>query len=304
VSIEKDNVFIGMREQFWRKDDSGMRIKGFSKAVGQGTFLFSVGGADYYSNDALFTATPVLNNFFEGAKAIFNFTGIVFQNLQELFNAEFTWNIESKVYCEKASSDKQAQEIYEKYTYYHYIPTQLSSKGGFLEKCCSVLYGETAGKLMKQFYLLVKEIGDKDSVFPFVSAYFHFEIRDLFLKQQDLNKFNIESEKSKWASILELTQQGSLLVEEALACDDFKDNIRFEVEQLAKFLNVGVRFSSIILSIFRKDDVATSTIDDLENYISDNFKSDFLLKTSGEIGQWPIYIERLKEVIKINKEIK
>lgn len=304
----RDNVMFGFREQFWRHDNKKMRIKELSESLntegqGHGIFLFSVSGADLYSNDSLFSAGPVLNSFFEGSTAIFNFSGVVFQDMQELFNSEYAWNLHSTTFSEVPKSYDDAVAKYSLYTYKHYIPPVLSAEGGFIEECCQSLYGKDAGKAMKHFYLL----GSDNDEYPLAVMYWPFSLAKLFLKSQNLQDYKIEVEKQKWQNILDLTEKALVLVEKALKCEDFNRDFRSDVEQLQKCLTVGQMFAQIVFNIFSQKAAAFGEktnlkkgIKKLEQFILNNFQFNFSSPGNSDIELWPTYIENLKKVVEIN----
>lgn len=293
----KDNALFGFREQFRRKDNGKLRIKEMADSInehGQGhdIFVFAVGGADLYANDALYSATPVLNNAFEGAASIFNFSGIVFQEPQELLNSEYTWNISSNVYSESIPSRDASIDLYSKYTYKRYIPTQIDD---FLKKSCQYLYGKDAADYMKQFYLLGSESQD----FPLCIMYYQFSLRKFFecYHGQIINR--VKDTPEKWERILEQTQQGLRFVKKALACKSIPLIIRLDVEMLFKCLTVGEKFALVVHGILATTNITKINVIlcELEKYIADNFQFNFTSPGNGDIELWPTYIKKLKEII-------
>jgi len=303
-----NNVQFGFREQFWRHDNAHMRIKEMAenlKTRGKehGIFLFAVSGADLYLNDALFSAGPVLNSFFEGSSSIFNFSGVIFQDLQELFNSEFTWNLHSDIFSEIPASYTDAVEKFVLYTQKHHIPAELAAEGGFIEECCQHLYGDEAGKLMARLFLL----GTDTNEFPLAVMYYQFSLKKLFLKSKDLKEYDSEAEQHKWHNIVEQTEKALELIDNALKCDDLKTGIRPDVEQLRKCLIVGKMFAGIVCGVFTantsqdesKDNLIAS-ITVLEKFISGYFEFNFSSPGNSDIELWPEYIERLKKVVETN----
>lgn len=294
----KENVLFGFREQFRREDNGKMRIKEMADSLnksgqGHGMFLFAVGGADLYLNDALYSATPVLNNAFEGATSIFNFSGVVFQEPQELLNSEYTWNINSNVYSESIPSRDEAIKLYEKYAYKRYIPAPIKV---FLEKSCRYLYGNDAADYIRQFYLL----GSETQEYPLCIMYYRFSLKKFFqCYHGEIAGREKENTPEKWKEILEQTRQGVKLIEKALACKSIPTIIRPDVDMLFKCLTVGEKFADAVCWILVKTNAkkVNLILCELEEYIADNFQFNFTSPGNSDIELWPIYIKKLKEIV-------
>lgn len=292
-----ENVFFGFREQFRRKDNGKLRIKEIAKSLkekgkGHGIFLFAVGGADLYCNDALYSATPVLNKAFEGADAIFNFSGIVFQEPQELLNVEFCWNLNSKVCSEMIPSRDESLTLYRNFAYKRYIPAALP---GFLENCCAYLYGTEASVFLKKFYLL----GTENQEYPLCIMYYQFYLLKFFQRVKGEIPKKASDKPEKWKNIFIQTRRGIKLLEKAIEKTSSASEILENLEMLYKCLNVGEKFAQAVYQMLAegKRQEINLILCKLEKYIADNFQLNFTSPGNSDIELWPLYIRKLREMI-------
>ena len=297
------NVLLGFREQFWRMDNSQLRIKELAKSLedkgnGHGIFVFSVGGADLFSNNAMISATPLLNNYFEGATAVFNFSGILFQEPQQLINSEFSWNSSPAV--DLADTYEEAVQCYRKYTDLHYLPDEFKLSDAFFSKYCEYLYGVKAGKWLFKLNLLESGSGE----FPLSIMFYPFKSQQLFWKLEEIEKLDFGKEAVKWRNILELNTKAIEYTNKALECDDLNKIFLPDIKHLLKCLNVGAQFARIIADIFnaKKNNNKmfqniNSNILRLEKYIANEFQFQFSSPGNSDIELWYEYIKRVKKTI-------
>ncbi len=297
------NVLLGFREQFWRMDNSQLRIEELAKSLkakgnGHGIFIFSVSGSDLYLNNAMISAAPVLNNYFTGATAIFNFSGILFQEPQQLINSEFSWN--SLRAMDLAPTYEEAVQSYRKYTDLHYLPAGFKSPDGFLAEYCKYLYGSKAGKWLFKLNLLGSDAGE----FPLSIMFYPFKSQQLFWKLEEIKKLDFGKEASKWRKILELNTKAIRYTNKALECDDLNKIFLPDIRHLLKCLNVGMQFARIIADIFNTRKLNSkmrqeinSNISLLEKYISNEFQFEFSSPGNSDIELWHEYIKRIKKTI-------
>jgi hypothetical protein len=125
-----------------------------------GIFLFFAGGADNDSNDYPFTGVPALNALFMGAKSIYNFSGDFYQEPMELINAEYSWNVHSTGFYKDPLTYTEAVETQRKLMLDENEARPLLVRDGLFQRACNLLYGQTAGPIMAEYYRAFEWIPD------------------------------------------------------------------------------------------------------------------------------------------------
>ena len=162
------NVFFVMREQFAEIDGEG-RLERLSRLLRengspQRLMTFYVSGAALYGDNAVFSSLPAMNGAVSsGNGAMFDFSGVLFQRPQQIFNSECSWNIgcreggealplndRKRIFNEYAESLAKRDMVFARH----------AAKDGWLAKACQQLYGPKAGRLMFKYQLLRTPHGD------------------------------------------------------------------------------------------------------------------------------------------------
>ena len=153
-----ENMEIGFREVFPQQGTGTRWMDAYQQRLGaQGlnarTFVFFLGGADLYSRDSFnypFAGTAAMNGIFRGAEAIFNFSGAVFQEPLQLFNAEFSWNVEAPGHV-IPDRYEEARATWQSLMKNRSLGIEIRGPDGFLAEAFRQLYGEEAGKQLMRF---------------------------------------------------------------------------------------------------------------------------------------------------------
>lgn len=151
------NVQFGFREVLPQKQGGEKWTEVFQQVMKKegspaGMFLFFAGGADGFRSDFPLTGTPALNAMFTGATTLYNASGDSYQEPMEVINAEYTWNVRSRGHFRDPRRYSEAEELLYRYIYEEDQPTEIFGAGGIYETACELLYGPSAGKVMKDYY--------------------------------------------------------------------------------------------------------------------------------------------------------
>lgn len=286
-----ENLLFGIREQFWQKGEPVLRIGQLAERLqregnGHGLFVFSVGGADLYNNSALFSSAPRLNHFFAGAKAIFNFNGGLFAPAQEIYNAEYTWNLRSPWGIDEAADDPAAAKIYLERS----VEMRHPEPEALLRAITRHLYGEAAGAEMEAFYLLQGE----ERQFPLAIA-FRLCRQLLGRKEPDAAQ-----ERRRWSAAREATLRGLECVRKALACPGIEAMLYEELQYLCASLEFGERLAEIVADGFAPDargEEIAERFEALEAWVVARYPQDFTSRYEGEANLWRGYLCDLRGLL-------
>ena len=151
------NVQFGFREVLPQKQGGEKWTEVFQQVMKKegiqaGMFLFFAGGADGFRSDFPLTGTPALNAMFTGATTLYNASGDFYQEPMEVINAEYTWNVRSRGRFRDPRRYAEAEELLYQYIYEQDQPTEIFGAGGIYELACELLYGPSAGKIMRDYY--------------------------------------------------------------------------------------------------------------------------------------------------------
>ncbi len=282
-----DRVLFCMREQFWNRDGSGPRLAQLAERLrteggGHGIFAFVVGGADLFNNDALFTAAPRLNHFCRGAAGIFNFNGGLFAPVQEIYNAEYCWNLDSPYGVDVATDEASAARIYRERSSTMEIP----EPDALFEACLQRCYQGASGA-MERFYRLRGEWGTYPLALPF------WLCRKLFAKPYAAH--DRATMQAKWSATNEVTNEGIDAVDGALQALAPGHPNHEELLYLRRSLSFGSRLSAIVADTFAhapNESLLRLRIDELErDFIEPRV---FTSPHEGEMNLWPGYLEKLR----------
>lgn len=156
---DDENFEIGFREVFPQQGTGVRWLDAYRQRLGsQGlntrTFLFFLGGADLYSRDSFnypFAGTAAMNGIFKGAETIYNFSGAVFQEPLQLFNAEYSWNVNAPGHV-IPSRYEETRSTWRALMNNRRLAPEITGPTGFLAEAFRQLYGDDAGAKMHRIF--------------------------------------------------------------------------------------------------------------------------------------------------------
>ena len=156
---DDENFEIGFREIFPQQGTGVRWLDAYRQRLGsQGlntrTFLFFLGGADLYSRDSFnypFAGTAAMNGIFKGAETIYNFSGAVFQEPLQLFNAEYSWNVNAPGHV-IPSRYEETKSTWKALMNNRDLAPEITGPTGFLAEAFRQLYGDDAGAKMHRIF--------------------------------------------------------------------------------------------------------------------------------------------------------
>lgn len=156
----RDKVYPGFREIFINHTDNLRRAPQLKEALSENGEEQNFGiiyfyGADGHHNDKLFLSAPVLNYIFEGVEMLATSCGHSYSEPLQLLNAEYMWNPHGSDFFtieEKPDNYKAFKKLYFECQYSQFKPEGLYND--FLKTACIKLYGEPAGNVMHEMFLI------------------------------------------------------------------------------------------------------------------------------------------------------
>ena len=294
------NLLLLMREQFCCKGSTPFRTTVMAENSSRGIAMFAINGADSYINGKLFAPGALLNGFYKGSEMIFNFAGTLYQEPQEVFNAECCWNLpplKQETVEQARAFSKDGGEIIRRMPETFRIPEELTSKNGFLTQFCRSFYGPEAGCRMVR----VIKLGN-DRIYPMTSIMFRFDKQHLFDDSfLDCTKNIGRAELLKqWQGILRETAKARVLAEEMkeMPPDPF---VREILAQFVHTLTFSERLAEIVAGIFAANPDRTALLGKITSarkYLKNNFQFRFTSPAEGEQSLWSGYLDRLENAVK------
>ena len=295
----KENVNLCIREQFLRRDDNQRRVAQMARALrergnGHGLFIFSLSFASLYAQGPLFQAYPATTNEInDGAETVYFFCGRIFQEPQILLNADWMWNGTPRAGLELPPTASAFWETFRAYRSGKLKPRAIHGPGGYLEKACTRLYGEEAGRQMKRLYELEGQ--------PVCYG------RRVLHKRDDPDH--------DWRVHREATRKAIDCVAAALSANDLRQENRWILERFLEALRLGERFSTIrvdyqeLRAMAEDDSVSAQALDDrcarieagikaMEDYINDRFPSRWVTPNGGDFAYWHSALMETRDAVK------
>ena len=227
----------------------------------QKLMVFFVSGGALYGENAVFSSLPSFNSLVVGGNgAIFDFSGVLFQRPQQLFNSECSWNANYRPEGETLALDdreKQGIEYRKRMGKRDFIDPRHLDPDGFLAKCCKLLYGDKAGKLIFRYQTLRTAHGDG----PLALLYQQIVMEKLFrklnskptpdAKPESLGRpvLSYEDAALRWEEQAEITRLGAKLISNAMP--SVKGWLGKELQRQAAQLRIGAVFAELIGKIYR-----------------------------------------------------
>lgn len=151
------NVQAGFREIFPMRHGGERWTERFQAAMALTDsplklFMFYIGGADNFKTDYPLSGSPVMNALFRGAAGMYNASGDFYGEPMELINAEYCWNTKSSGFFHVPLTYTEAVDSWHRFMYVKDEPPEIFGAAGLFERACRLLYGQTAGPVMMDYY--------------------------------------------------------------------------------------------------------------------------------------------------------
>lgn len=315
----KDNVFFGMREQFAACSGKEGRLAHLSSLIAnsgcpQKLMLFFVSGGALYGENAAFSSLPSMNSLVAGGSgAFFNFSGVLFQRPQQLYNSECTWNAYHRAGGEtlEVTDREQMRILYAKRLSERvFIDQRHYDSNGYLSKACQWIYGNKAGKLLFQYQLLHTRHGDG----PLVVLYQQTIMERLFKKLSSPPEpkaspsglkrpvTSYADAAMRWEEQAEITEKGRILIEKARRM--VNGWLGVELARQAAQLKLGCAFAQLIGALYRRRDgmfiarqFLTKRLKRIEKMMQ-KLPHDYESTEDGDGSVYPEIIVKIKEIIR------
>ncbi len=312
------NVYFVMREQFSNCEGGEGRLQRLSRLINeagciQKLMVFFVSGGALYGENAVFSSLPSFNSLVVGGNgAIFNFSGVLFQRPQQLFNSECSWNANYRPDGETIALDdreRQGQEYRRRMSKRDFIDQRHLEPDGFLAKCCKLLYGDKAGELIFRYQMLRTAHGDG----PLVLLYQQTVMEKLFRKLNSKPNPNANPESLgrpvlsyedaalRWEEQAEITLQGTRLLSNAMP--SVKGWLGTELRRQVAQLRIGAVFAELIGKLYRRLDgvaVPKTTLLDMVKRLRlmmHRLPHDYPILEDGDGALYEKHLENLTEFI-------
>ena len=261
----RDKVFPGFREIFLNHGDNSRRVPQLQAALatddaelGYGIFYFY--GADGHYNDQLFLATPALNYIFDGVEMLVSSSGHSYSEPLQLLNAEYSWNPHTSDFFTLATKPADYagfKKLYFQCQYKQFKPAALYQD--FLATACAKLYGEVAGGVMHEMFLVEGENGEPPIPYLDNSGLIRGEVRGEedgegrregivfdFYSWPGQNSAETKETKDRIRirirQSLAATAKASAVLEKGLQKDNIEDRSRAYLRWYAASLAEGIRY--------------------------------------------------------------
>ena len=254
---------------------------------GHGLFVFSVCGADLHTNSTLFTAHPRLNHFFEGGRCIFNIDGGFFAGPQEIYNAEYAWNLRSPYGIDTATNLEEAKTSHLNRA----VKLGYLKDDQLLKRACDLYYGQ-AGSILVNFYTQ----RDENNNYPAVMCYLLFQ--RLFLKSYAEHDRGVV--ERQWSGIGKQTIKALELIDEAILVLGSHSNVHSELNHLRESLVFGGKAAGIVTQVFSATPDwpwIEKEIKKLHDFVVLNRPRHFTSSFEGEMNLWTSYLDGLSAFI-------
>ena len=330
------NVYLCLREQF-ANDDGSLRIQALHeefrrRQVAPKLMVFSVSGAALYGvNNAGFSSLPEMNSLFTGADGVFNFSGVLYQRPQQLFNCECTWNLECRQDGETwnpvgvsrdasiqhllrtCGTDSRQDAIQRRQAGTEpacVVAPRHQQPDGWLAKACRLLYGEAAGELVWKYLLLRTDY----NIYP-LSTIFKQAMMDRVMEHtrgpfpETIQRrglrciYPLPDAIDYWQQLDRVTGEGLALIRQA-AHASRPGFLRDELVQQTRTLAFGQLFARAMAQFFlhaqkpsaKARQAIADTLAQMED-AAQAFPRDFLTPDDGEASLYPRYCDKMRQML-------
>jgi len=272
------NIYLCCREMY---DGPGKRFLCIDKIAGivrkygeHKLFLFSINGADCYTNGGIFTPGAVYNGYFRAADCLFNFAGTIFQETQEAYNAECCWNLPPlpEKFVSTPGSFVRPLVFYD-------TPPEFFRRGGFVRRFADAFYGRAAGKWMVKI-LELRHGSGRQALYPLLLANYMLRKKPygVFDRTDSLEGIDCETMRRDWRIVAGLTRR-ALGYAEAMAREELPAARREELERMVDSFGFGLRIAELHAGIFaarRNRSALRRKLAECRRFVRRRFGSDFL----------------------------
>ena len=246
--VPGENIYLCCRELYAAPEGEKLCIDEIAQVVrrhGHKLFLFSVNGADSFLSDALFAPGAAYNGYFRAADCIFNFAGSIFQEPQEVFNAECCWNLPplpEKFTC--------LPGIHKRPLVFFDTPEAFFRKGGFLRRFAEAFYGRKAGKWMVKI-LRLRHGSGASALYPLLLLGFTLfkEPYGVFDRTSSLEGVDRKKMLRDWRIMADLTRRALAYVR-AMVKEPMPPARREIIDRMVKSFGFSLRIAELHAGIF------------------------------------------------------
>lgn len=299
----EQNLCFALREQYMNHDNKELRVAQMAELIhknNQKLLLFAINGSDGYTSGGLFSPGALLNGFYRGADIIFNFAGTIFQEPQEVFNCEYTWNLPavdwSMAYAMRQKKFHPDEDLMTQFPYRYSVPEDMKKPGGFLYRFCRQFYGPEAGKYMAEMHSLGESGQDTPVLY---SLSYAFIKRHLFGKHFVLDENTRPALLEQYQKIGKMTGKALKLADKARKYPMEKSAAE-SVQQLYLTLQLGCMTARIAEKIFAQApaEKILPDVKKMRKFFKNNFGQYPRCKSDGEVALYPEFIDRLENAVK------
>ena len=275
--VPGENIYICCRELYDAPGKGKLCIDEIAEAVrrhGHKLFLFSVNGADSFISDAIFAPGAAYNGYFRAADGIFNFSGSVFQETQEVYNAECCWNLPPPP--EKFVG---LRGIHKRPLVFFDTPKEFFQRGGFVRRFAEAFYGRKAGRWMVKI-LQLRHGSGASALYPVLLTGFTLfkEPYGVFDRTSSLKDVDCKMLLRAWRIMAKLTRR-ALAYAEAMAGEQMAPARRGIIDRMVKSFGFSLRIAELYAGIFsphRDRAELKRRLAACRRFVRHNFGSDFL----------------------------
>ena len=257
-------------------------------------FLFSINGADSFTNGGIFTPGAAYNGYFRAAECIFNFAGTIFQETQEAYNAECCWNLPPlpEKFVSTPGPFKRPLVFYD-------TPPEFFRRGGFVRRFADAFYGRAAGKWMVKILELQHGSG-RSSLYPLLLTNYMLRKNPygVFDRTDSLSGIDCKAMYRDWRIVATLTCR-ALGYAQAMVREELPAARREELERMVDSFGFGLRIAELHAGIFsaRRDRAALRwQLAECRRFVKHRFGSDFLARGDDPESRGS-YLDNLERVL-------
>ena len=256
---------------------------------------------------------PEFNSYFFGAGALFNFSGVLFQRPQQLFNSECNWNLEPGPHSETLAVDPDHEAAADRYTKMvlqrHLLEPRHAAADGWLAQACRRIYGDRAGAMIFRYQLLRTAHGD----YPLSVLYMHLTMEKPWKKLTEppdprpgetlhrrVKSFGDECKR--WRELAAVTGEGKALIDEAIRHlrADWK---KTELTRQSRQLEIGQTVAMLMAELWaRRAGIAPvlqaprRRLAELRKLIA-TLPADYPSLADGDAALYGMYCDKLMELL-------
>ena len=292
------NIWLCCREMYEGPGNRFLCIDEMAKTIRKygdhKLFLFSINGADSFTNGGIFTPGAACNGYFRAAECIFNFAGTIFQETQEAYNAECCWNLPPlpEKFVSTPGPFKRPLVFYD-------TPPEFFRRGGFVRRFADAFYGRAAGKWMVKI-LELRHGSGRSSLYPLLLTGYMLRKNPygVFDRTDSLAGIDCKTMHRDWRIVADLTRR-ALGYAQAMVREQLPAARREELERMVDSFGFGLRIAELHAGIFsaRRDRAALRRqLAECRRFVKHCFGSDFLARGDDPESRGS-YLDNLERVL-------